>query len=250
MLIEQTKSKLFQMKLHGMAEGHESQTRNSNCLSLSFEERFGLLVDHELSYREDRRLQQLLRFAKLKEKASVESLDYRSGRNLERSTIASLALCAWIDRACNVLITGPTGTGKTFLACALGHQVCLKGKTVQFHRLGLLLGDLEHAKTDGSFRKRLAQVNRCALLILDDFGLKACLSPSDCELLMELLEGRQNTGATVVTSQLPIDRWHEYLAAGHPTTADAIMDRLVANAVKIDLQGPSLRQNKTRILEG
>lgn len=247
-MIEQTKSKLYRMKLNGMVEGLECQLRTPHYLSLSFEERLGMLVDHEETYRENRRLRALLRSAKLKVHAQVENIRFEPTRNLDRETVTNLAACDWIDTGFNLLITGATGTGKTFLACALGYQSCLKGKPVQFHKLGLLLDELEQAKADGSLRKRLAQVNRAALLILDDMGIKARLSPTECELLLELLDGRHGVGATIITSQLPLTSWHEYLSASYPTTADAILDRMITNAVKIELRGESLRQHKTPVL--
>jgi DNA replication protein DnaC len=236
-LIEETKSKLYRMKLNGMAEGLDSQMRTPHCLSLPFEERIGMLVDHEQTYRENRRLQTLLRSAKLKFPAQIESIRYEPSRNLDRDTISNLAACGWVDKGFNVLFTSATGTGKTHLACALGYQACLKGKTVQFFKVGLILDDLEQAKTDGTLRKRLIQVNRAALLILDDLGIKARLSSTECELLLELLDGRHGVGATIITSQLPLTSWHEYLSASYPTTADAILDRICTNAVKIELLG-------------
>lgn len=236
------------MKLNGMAEALERQARTSHSLSLSFDERLAMLVDCEETYRENRRLESLLRCAKLKVRAQIENITYQPSRNLDRETIANLADCAWIEKAFNVLITGATGTGKTFLACALGYQSCVKGRTVQFHKLGLLLDDLEQAKMAGTFRKRLQQVNRAALLIVDDMGIKPRLSPVECELLLELLDGRHGSGATIITSQLPLTSWHEYLSASYPTTADAILDRMITNAVKIELRGESLRAHKAPML--
>lgn len=243
-MIAQTIAKMNKMKLNGMAEALERQMQTSHCLSLSFDERLAMLVDSEETHRENRRLHTLLRCARLKEKSQIENLIYRPSRNLDREIIANLADCAWIRKAFNILITGATGTGKTFLACALGYQACEKGHTAQFHKLSLLLEDLEQAKTTGTLRKRLQQINRATLLIIDDLGIKARLSPIDCELLLELLDGRHGSGATIITSQLPLTSWHEYLSASYPTTADAILDRMITNPVKIELQGESLRQHK------
>ncbi len=241
MLIDETRSKLTQLKLFGMAEGIDSQLATSRASELSFEERLGLLVDYEITSRENRRLKTLLRMAKLKTRADLNDLRYDPTRNISRTHIANLATCNWIHQGFNVLITGATGTGKTYLSCALGQQSCLKGFPVQFHKVGLLLDDLEQAKIDGSLRKRLAFINRSALLILDDLGIKARLTPGECELFYELIDGRHGTGSIVVTSQLPLNAWHEYFHSSYPTTADAIMDRLLANATKCELKGESLR---------
>jgi DNA replication protein DnaC len=244
MQIEEIRTKLNELKLVGMAQGLDSQLCTSRATELSFEERLGLLVDCELTFRENRRLKTLLKMARLKMQADVNDLYYNSNRNISRPHIASLTMCNWIGRGINLAITGPTGTGKTYLACALGHQACLKGHTTQFYKFGLLLDELEQARIDGSLRARLKFVNRCALLIVDDFGIKGRLTANECELFYEVLDGRNGAGATVVTSQLPLTKWHEYLCLSNPTTADAIMDRLVTNATKIELQGESLRPHQ------
>lgn len=248
-MIEETKRKLYQMKLNGMVEGMEYQMRTPHCLSLPFEDRFGMIVDHEETSRDNKRLKRLVRNAKLKVPAQIESIEYLPVRNLDRAMVANLATCNWIDKGFNVLLTGAAGTGKTYLACALGYQACLKGKHVQFHRLLPLLEDLEQAHLTGGLHKRLFQMNRAALLIIDDFGIKSRMSQKECELILELLDGRHGTGATIVNGQLPIDHWHEYLSACNPTSADAIMDRLTTNAVRIELRGPSMRPHKTPILD-
>jgi DNA replication protein DnaC len=249
MLINETRSKFVQLKLFGIAEGIDSQLASSRASELSFEERLGLLVDYEVTFRENRRLKTLLKMAKLKIRADLSDLYYHADRNLDRVHIANLTTCSWIGSGFNVLITGATGTGKTYLGCALGQQSCLKGFTVQFHKVSMLLDDLEQAQIDGSLRKRLAYINRSNLLILDDLGIKARLKAKECELLYELLDGRHGAGATIVTSQLPLNKWHEYFNASYPTTADAIMDRLLANATKIELKGESLRSHKDVLAE-
>jgi DNA replication protein DnaC len=241
MQINETRSKLVQLKLTGMAEGLDSQLTTSRAYELPFEDRFGLIVDCEITYRNDRRLKTLLKQAKLKMRADLNDIDYDPSRNISRSHIANLATCNWIRQGFNVLITGSTGTGKTYQACALGLQSCLRGLSVQFYKFGLLLNELEQAKVDGSFRTRLKFINRCALLILDDMSIKAQLSPTECELFYDLLDGRHGIGATIVTSQLPLIDWHPYLNASYPTTSDAIMDRLLTNATKLELKGKSRR---------
>jgi DNA replication protein DnaC len=252
MQIDEILSKLSELKLFGMAEGLDSQLTTSRSAELAFEERLGLLIDCELTFRENRRLKTLLKLARLKFHADVSDIDYNSNRNISRSQIASLASCNWIGRGINVAITGPTGTGKTYLACALGHQACLKGYPTQFYKFGLLLDELEQAKIDGSLRNRLKFVNRCGLLIVDDFGIKGRLTANECEHFYEVLDGRHGggaTGATVVTSQLPTTKWHEYLSLSNPTTADALMDRLMTNVTKIELKGESLRSHKDALFD-
>jgi len=243
MLLNEDREKLHELKLPGMLEAFDSQLSIARSSEMSFEDRLGLLASAEITFRENRRLATLLRLAKLKMRADINDINYDARRSISRSQIANLSTCNWIQKGFNVLITGATGTGKTYLACALGHRACLRGFPVQFHKMGLLLDELQQAKIDGSFRSRLKFYNRCALLILDDLSVKARLTESDCELLYEVVDGRLGTGATIVTSQLPLNKWHEYFMASYPTTADAIMDRLLTNATKIELKGESLRNH-------
>jgi DNA replication protein DnaC len=250
MMTQDTISKLNQMKLFGMVKGFESQMASASAMHLSFEERFGLLVDQEATYRDNRRLMSLLRNAKLRETACVEDIDYRAGRGLDRSEIASLALCNWIAHGNNLIVTGPTGSGKTWLGCALGNQACRQGMTVSFQRLPLLLEDMAVSHGDGSFRKRLTQLAKVDLLILDDFGM-ATLNAVGRNDLLEVIEQRSGSRSTLLTSQLPVNRWHDYLSGGNPTVADAILDRLVSGSNRIELKGESMRKmrakNKTDI---
>lgn len=245
MLTQDTLRKLNEMKLFGMARGFESQMASAAAGHLGFEERFGLLVDQETTYRDNRRLQRLLQTAKLRENACVEDIDYRTGRGLDRSEVASLALCNWIRNGLNLIVTGPTGGGKTWFACALGNQACRQGLSVLFARLPLLLEDLAVSHGDGSFRKRLAQLAKVDLLILDDFGM-ATLNAHGRNDLLEVIEQRCGARSTLITSQLPVDRWHDYLSGGNPTVADAILDRLVSGSHRIELKGESMRKLKTR----
>lgn len=245
MMTQDTIRKLNEMKLFGMVKGLEEQMTSANAMHLGFEERIGLLVDQESTYRDNRRLASLLRNAKLREAACVEDIDYRAGRGLDRSEIASLALCDWIKNGINLIITGPTGGGKTWLGCALGNQACRQGLTVMFQRLPLLLEDLAVSHGDGSFRKRLTQLAKVDLLILDDFGM-ATLNAVGRNDLLEVIEQRCGNRSTLLTSQLPVNRWHDYLSGGNPTVADAILDRLVSGSNRIDLKGESMRKIRAK----
>lgn len=244
MMMQDTLNKLNQMNLSGMANGLIEQQANAAALHLSFEERLGLLVDQELTYRENKRLTRLLHSAKLRETACVEDIDYRSSRGLDRSEIASLIQCSWITQGHNLIITGPAGAGKTWLACAFGNQACRHGLSVAFQRLPLLLEDLGVSHADGSFHKRLTQLAKVDLLILDDFGIAAVNSHSRNDLL-EVIEQRSGRRSTIMTSQLPVERWHDYLSGGNPTVADAILDRLLNGSHRLNLQGESMRKQRT-----
>jgi DNA replication protein DnaC len=245
MMTTETIRKLNHLKLSGMAKAFQEQLATASVRSLSFEERFGLLVDYETTTRENHRLQRLLRTAKLREVACVEDIDYREGRGLDRSEIASLALGGWIEHGLNLIIAGPTGSGKTWLACALGNQACRQGKSVSFQRLPLLLEDLAVSHGDGSFRKKLSQLAKVDLLILDDFGM-APLNAVARNDMLEVIESRNGSRATLVTSQLPVNHWHEYLKGGNPTVADAVLDRLVSGSQRLALTGESMRKQKRK----
>lgn len=245
MMTQATLNKLNEMKLFGMVKGFENQLSNSTSVALSFEERFGLLVDQEHTYRDNRRLKRLLTTAKLRESACVEDIDFSPGRGLDKSIIASLALGNWIHSGINLIATGPAGSGKTWLACALGNQACRMGISVAFHRLPLLLEDFSVSHGDGSFRKRLAQIAKVDLLILDDFGLGSINAIGRNDML-EVIESRSGAKSTLITSQLPVDRWHDFLSGGNPTVADAILDRLVSGSQRLELKGESMRKKRQR----
>ncbi len=245
MMTQATLNKLNEMKLFGMVKGFENQLSNSTSVALSFEERFGLLVDQEHTYRDNRRLKRLLTTAKLRESACVEDIDFSLGRGLDKSIIASLALGNWIHSGINLITTGPAGSGKTWLACALGNQACRMGISVAFHRLPLLLEDFSVSHGDGSFRKRLAQIAKVDLLILDDFGLGSINAIGRNDML-EVIESRSGAKSTLITSQLPVDRWHDFLSGGNPTVADAILDRLVSGSQRLELKGESMRKKRQR----
>ena len=229
MLTNDTMRKLNELKLFGMARGFDNQLSSAAAAHLAFEERLGLLVDQEVTYRENRRLKRLLQVAKLRESACMEDIDYRAGRGLDRSEMASLGQCNWVRHGINMIITGATGGGKTWLGCALGNQACRQGLTVTFQRLPLLLEELAISHGDGSFCKRLSALAKVDLLILDDFGI-AVLNAVGRNDLLEVIEQRTGNRSTLITSQLPVDRWHDYLSGGNPTMADAILDRLVSGA--------------------
>jgi DNA replication protein DnaC len=239
MLNHPTHDQLLALKLTGMAKAFSEQMDLPESQTLSFEERLGLLVDREMTVRSDRRLTTRLRQAKLRLSASAEDIDYRHPRGLDKALMLRLVSCQWLHERHNVLITGPTGIGKTWLACALGHQACREGYTVLDLRLPRLLQELPIAKGEGRYPKLMASLAKNALLILDDWGL-ATLNDEHRRDILALLEDRHGRGATIVTSQLPVEHWHEPI--GDPTLADAILDRLLHNAYKITLRGDSMRK--------
>ena len=243
MLIQPTIAQLKELRLTGMAKNLEDQLTNAAAVSLSFEERVGMMVDQEITYRKNQRLKRLLREAKLKANACTEDIDYKHSRGLDKSQMASLVTCQWIDSGHNLILTGPTGSGKTWLACAFGNQACRQGKSVLFHRLSLLLEDLQISHPDGSFKKRLLQLSKADLLILDDFGMGA-LTPQARSDMLEIIDSRVEGKSTIVTSQIPVDKWHDYLAGGNPTVADAILDRVISGSARLSLKGESMRLNR------
>jgi len=244
MLTHPTLDKLQALKFTGMATALAEQIKMPDIEELAFEERLGLLVDRELTERENRRLTSRLRRAKLKHTAALEDIDYRHPRGLDKSLIQSLAACQWITEHLNILITGPTGVGKTWLACALAHKACREGHTALYLRLPRLLQDMAIAKGDGRYPKLLATLAKTEVLILDDWGL-AKLTAENRRDLLEILEDRHGVRSTLATSQLPIEKWHDII--GDPTLADAILDRLVHNAYKINLKGGSMRKRKAKL---
>ena len=244
MLNNQTLETLRRLKLLGMAEAFAHQLEQPDLQNLSFEERFALLVDKEANTRENRRLTRLLQLAKLRQSACIEDIDYKHRRGLERSLMATLVTCDFIRQHHNLHIIGPTGTGKSWLACALGHQACRQGLSVKYERVPRLLETLRIARGDGSLPKKLTQIAKTELLILDDFGLKP-LTQSERHDLLEVIEDRHGVRSTLITSQLPIANWHEYLA--DPTVADALLDRLLHNAYRVELKGESMRKSKAAL---
>jgi DNA replication protein DnaC len=242
MLIQPTVEKLYGLRLGAMALAYQEQEKDAQLGSLSFTERFAMLVDAEHVSRDNRRIKALLKDAELRiADACLEDVDASAQRGIDKGMLRQLQTCAWVDQNLNVLITGMTGTGKSYIACALGQAACRRGLRVSFRRMPRLFEELALAKADGTYTKVLRKLGRAQLLILDDLGLG---NPTEAQRhdLLEVLEDRYGARATVVTSQLPRENWHEWI--GDPTVADAILDRLVHNAYKLELQGPSRRKTK------
>lgn len=241
MLLHPTLENLKFLRLFGMAKALENQLDQPQIESLSFEERLGLIVDKEICDRENRRLQTRLRNACLKQEASVENIDYHTTRGIDKKLLLTLADCNWVKMHRNILVVGATGTGKTYVSCALAHKACLEGSSVYYCRLPRLLPELTMAKGDGSYGKKMRQLAKAEVLILDDWGL-APLNDDQRRDLLEILDDRHEKCSTIVTSQLPAKLWHE--AIGDKTLADAILDRLVHNAYRLELKGESMRKTR------
>ncbi len=244
MLTNPTIETLKSLKLQGLLEALEEQQRTPPVQALSFEERLALLVDRERLWRENQRRTRLLRGARLKvAAASIEDIDYKAARGLDKRQIATLATGEWIRRAQNLLITGATGSGKTWIACALAQQTCRQGRSVLYWRVPRLIEELRIAHGDGSYIRFLKTLSKASLIVLDDWGL-AALSVQDRADLLEILDDRVNSGSTLIASQLPVEAWHAYL--GEPTLADAILDRLVHQSHRIELKVPGESMRKLR----
>jgi DNA replication protein DnaC len=240
MMLEVTLNKLHQMKLFGMAEALVEHNHSAMYSSLPFEERLGLLIDREMAVRDNRRLANLLRGARLRyPQACPEEIDFRTPRGLAKDVIVSLMQNGWIKSKQNVIITGPTGSGKTFIACALANSACRNGHSSYYIRLPRLLEEMNIARGDGSYGKHLARLAKYALLIIDDWGL-AKLNDRERRDLLEVLEDRNAISSTVISSQIPTGKWHDII--GDPTIADAVLDRLIHNAHMIMMKGESMRK--------
>jgi len=244
MLTRQTIETLRSLNLRGMAEAYEQQLEQPALDGLSFDERLGLLVDREVTHRENRRLARLLARAKLRHSACIEDIDYKHPRGLDKKQMAQLVSGTWMRSRQNLAITGPTGCGKTWLACAFGNQACRQGLTVQYVRATRLFEELRLSHGDGSFPKRITRLTRADLLILDDWGLNP-LNRAEGQDLLEILEERYGNRSTLVTSQLPVDHWHQYI--NDATLADAILDRWLNNMHKLQLKGESMRKVSARL---
>jgi len=243
MLLTPTKDKLYALNLSGMARAFGEQLERSDYQALSFEDRLGLLADRELQERENRRLDRNLKTAKLRMPACIEDIDFHHPRGLDRTLVLNLAEAQWVQAHNNILISGATGSGKTYLACALAHAALRRGHTALYVRAPRMLDELSIARADGRLPRLMISMARVAVLVIDDFALRPLTSDQSAHLL-EVIEDRSQLRATIVTSQLPVGEWHDSL--GDPSLADAILDRLVHNAVRIELKlrGRSLRSDR------
>ena len=247
-MLSQTITELRQLKLRGMANALVDQAEQPGTYeALSFEERIQLLADSESLERNQRKQQRLLKTAKFKLAANAKAIDYQHPRGLKQAMVASLLPCDWIEKSQNLLVTGPCGSGKTYIACALGHTACMKGYSVKYYRLSRLLLELMQAKADGSYSKALQSLAKVDLLILDDWGLEP-LTAAQRNDLMEIMDDRHESSSTSVISQLPTDQW--YQSIGDNTLADAILDRLMHNAHRITLKGESMRKLNSILTDG
>lgn len=239
MLNQQTIEALHRLKLHGFLAGLREQEQNQEFRALEFEERLGLLIDREVQEQDNRLMESRLRKAKLRQAAVIEDVDFRTARGLHRSHVLELASCAWIRAHENILLIGPTGVGKTYLACALAQKACREGFSASYQRLGRLLQELAVARGEGRYLRLLKTIAKVELLIIDDWCLET-LDKDQRHDLLEIIEDRNGLKSTIITSQQPIENWHAII--GEATMADSILDRLVHNAHTIILKGDSMRK--------
>ena len=241
MLTHPTLDLLHDLGLAGMAKGFQSLQAQPDARALEHAEWLGLLLDHELTLRRQKRFELRAKAARLRHDASLEDIDYQAPRGLDRGLFLKLGSCDWIRAKRNLLITGPCGVGKSFLACALGQKACREDLSVIYHRVPRLFGALALGRADGRYGKMLRTLSRANLLILDDWGPET-LNADQRRDLLEIVEDRYDRGSILITSQVPIDRWYEII--GNPTLADAILDRVLHNAYRIELTGESLRKQR------
>lgn len=243
MLNQPTIEKLQHMKLHGMADAFRTQLEYPENAHLAFEERFGLLVDQQWLWKENRALAHRLRAAHFKERGVIEDIDYQHPRGLDRKLVRTLAAGEWVRQHQNILLIGPTGIGKSWLASALAQKACRDGFSVLHKRTAELFRELAVAHVDGSFGRLLMKLSRVDVLLLDDFAM-APLKDAERRDMLEIFDDRYQRRSTILTSQVPVPRWHEQI--GDPSMADSILDRLVHNAYRIDLDGESIRKKRGR----
>jgi DNA replication protein DnaC len=243
LLTHPTLEQLRQLGLAGMARAFEELAASTRGAELDHAEWLGLLLDREMADRQDRRLMARLRYARLRHNAAVEDVDYRTARGLDRALFQKLAQGNWIKEQQNLIIIGPSGVGKSWLACALGHRACRDNLSVLYQRIPRLFSDLVLARGDGRYARLMRALGGAKLLILDDWGLEPLTTEQRHDML-EIVEDRYGRGATLITSQIPVDRWHDLI--GDPTLADAILDRVVHNAHRIQLRGDSLRRKRAQ----
>jgi len=245
MSTEQTILKLNAMKLFGMSNSYVERRIKPDHKDLSFDEFFGLVVEDEYTYRKNKKLTWFLRNARFKiSSACLEDIDYKQQRGLSKTHVVNLQNTSWLEKHQNILITGATGTGKTYLACAFGTWACRNGFTALYYRWPRLFGDMLSSKGEGNYLRYLKKLSKTHLLVIDDFGLNP-LSADDRKDLLEIIEDRYMTGSTIIASQLPIKEWHEFI--GEPTIADAVMDRILHLSYKFELKGGSMRKKQKDI---
>lgn len=248
MTTEETFQKLSDIRMHGFAHAlHEQLDNRESYDHLAFEDRIGLLIDREWTERESRSLTRRLQLARLRDRvACIEDIDYRHPRGLDRNLMRRLATCEWIKKRQNIIVSGSTGCGKTFIACALGHKACREGFSVVYRRVPRLIHELQLARGDGSFQRLLSRWAKTDVLILDDFGL-APLGLQDRHDLLEVIEDRHAERSTIISGQLPVKDWHKYI--GDPAVADAALDRIVHSAHQVNLKGESMRKKRSTLTQ-
>jgi DNA replication protein DnaC len=242
MLVQPLLDKLGALKLAGMREGFREQMENGAYRRLSFEERLGMLLDKEWTLRQTRKQTRRLRVAHFREAATIEDFDFAGSRGLDRSQVLALAQEDWIRQHLNLIITGPTGAGKTYLACALGNAACRNGVSVRFFQISKLLQKITYARADGSWPKLLETLAKTQLLIIDDW-LRTPLTESQTPDLLEILEDRYGRASTMLATQIPVADWHDRLE--NATLSDAVMDRIIHNAYRLELRGESMRKRRS-----